>query len=60
MQYVFLDNRGFLDQSDEYDHLLHSIDEGPVLQKLRHPMPDLHGPIDPSFDHPFIKEEKKS
>jgi hypothetical protein len=52
-----LDDRGFPDQSDEYDHLLHSIDGGPVLRKLRHPMPDLHGPIDPSFNHPFVPEE---
>ncbi len=54
---VFLDNQGFPDQSDNYNHLLHSIDGGLVLQKLRHPMPDLNGPIDPSFDHPFIQEE---
>jgi len=53
-----LDNRGFPDQSDEYDHyLLHSIDGGTVLRKLQHPMPDLNGPIDPSFDHPFIPDE---
>ena len=32
---------------------------GTVLQKLRHPMPDLNGPVDPSFDHPFIPEEHK-
>ena len=54
---MFLDDRGFPDQSDEYDHLLHTIDGGTVLRKLRHPMPDLNGPIDPSFDHPFIPEE---
>ena len=57
MQNVLLDDRGFPDQSDEYDHLLHTIDGGTVLRKLRHPMPDLNGPIDPSFDHPFIPEE---
>ena len=28
-----------------------------MLRKLRHPIPDLNGPIDPSFDHPFIPEE---
>ena len=28
-----------------------------MLRKLRHPMLDLNGPIDPSFDHPFIPEE---
>ncbi len=57
LQNVLLDDRGFPDQSDEYDHLLHSIDGGTVFRKLRHPMPDLNGPIDPSFDHPFIPEE---
>ena len=46
---VFYDNRGFPDQSDEYDYLLHSVDGGPVLRKLRHPAPDLEGPVDPSF-----------
>ena len=57
---VFLDDRGFPDQSDEYDHLLHSIDGGPVLRKLRHPMPDLQGPVDPSFDYPFVPEEHEA
>jgi hypothetical protein len=46
---VFYDDRGFPDQSDEYDYLLHSVDGGPVLRKLRHPAPDLEGPVDPSF-----------
>ena len=59
MKNVFLDDRGFPDQSDKDKHLLHSIDGGTVLRKLRHPMPDLNGPIDPSFDHPFIPEEHK-
>jgi hypothetical protein len=60
LQNVFLDNRGFPNQSNEYDHLLHSVDGEPVLQqKLWHPMPDLEGPINPHFDHPFIPEEHK-
>ena len=46
---VFYDDRGFPDQSDEYNYLLHSVDGGPVLRKLRHPAPDLEGPVDPSF-----------
>ncbi len=54
---VFLDDQGFPDHSNKYDHLLHSIDGGPVMQKLHHPMPNLDGPIDPCFDHPFIPEE---
>ena len=57
LQNVFLDNRGFPNQSDDYDHLLHSIDGGTVLRKLHHPMPDLNGPVNPSFDHPIIPEE---
>ena len=46
---VFYDDRGFPDQSDEFDCLLHSVDGGPVLRKLWHPAPDLDGPVDPSF-----------
>ena len=37
--------------------MLHSINGGTVLRKLRHLMPNLNGPVDPSFDHPFIPEE---
>jgi hypothetical protein len=59
LQNVFLDDRGFADQSGGYDHLLYSIDGGPVLRKLRHPMPDLNGPINLHFDHPFIPAEHK-
>ena len=57
LQNIFLDNHGFPDQSDEYDHLLHTIDGGTVLRKLRHLMPDLHGSINPSFDNPFVLAE---
>ena len=28
-----------------------------MLRKLRHPMPDLNCPINPSFDHPFVPAE---
>jgi hypothetical protein len=31
---MFINNRGFPDQSDKFDILLHNIDGGPVLQKL--------------------------
>ena len=47
--YVFLDKQGFLDQSNDYDHVLHNIDGGPILRKLKHPVPDLHAPVDPAF-----------
>ena len=49
---VFIDDRGFPDQSDEFDMLLHNIDGGPVLRKLRHPAPPLDEPDDP-FTFPF-------
>ena len=49
---AFMDDRGFPDQSDEYDTLLHDVDGGPILRKLKHPAPplDVH---DPSFHFPF-------
>ncbi len=56
---MFLNNQGFPDPSDNYDHLLQSIDGGPVLRKLRHPMPNLNGPINLHFDHPFVPAEHK-
>jgi hypothetical protein len=56
---VFLDNRGFLDVSNKYDHLLHGIDGGPILRKLRHPKPNLSVPVDPLYYLPFIPEKHK-
>jgi len=49
---VFADDRGHPNQSNEYDTLLHNIDGGPVLQKLRHPAPPLNK-IDPRFNFAF-------
>jgi hypothetical protein len=51
---VFVDDQGFPDQSDEYDTLLHNIDGGPILRKLKHPPPPLDIP-DPRFHFPFNK-----
>ena len=51
---VFLDDRGFPDQSDDYDHELHNVDGGPILRKLRHPAPALDDDTDPVFHAPFI------
>jgi hypothetical protein len=31
---IFLDDRGFPDQFDKFDQLLHNFDGGPVLRKL--------------------------
>ena len=49
---VFIDNRGFPDQSEEFDVLLHDIDDGPILWKLKHPPPPL-GVVNPLFLFPF-------
>ncbi len=60
LQNVFLDDRGFPDQSNEYNQLLHSIDGGPVLRKLKHPALDLNAPVDPVFFLEFILENHKA
>jgi hypothetical protein len=51
---VFLDDRGFPDQSEDYDHVLHDVDGGPILRKLCHPAPALNKDTDPAFYAPFI------
>ena len=60
LQNVFLDNRGFPDLSDNFDHLLHNIDGGPVLRRLKHPAPDLNAPVDPAFFSEFIPEKHEA
>ena len=45
----FYDDKGFPDQSNEFDYLLHSVNGGSLLQKLLHPAPDLDSPVDPHF-----------
>ena len=57
---MFLDDRGFPDQSDDYNTLLHGVDGGPILQKLKHPQPDLDAPIDPLFYLPFVAEKHEA
>ena len=54
LQNIFLDDRGFPDQSENYDHVLNNIDGGPALRKLKHPVPDLNVPVDPNFYSEFI------
>ena len=44
-----MDDRGFPDESDVYDTLLHTIDGGSVLCRLKHDAPILDV-IDPAFD----------
>ncbi len=49
---VFIDDRGYPDQSNEFDVLLQNIDGGPVLCKLKHQPPPLDS-ADPTFMFPF-------
>ena len=60
LQNVFLDDRGFPNQSNDYDHVLHGVDGGPILQKLRHPQPDLEAAINPSYYSPFVPKKHKA
>lgn len=46
---IFLDDRGFPDQSEEYNYLLHNVDGHPILCKLLHPSPAIDGKVDPLF-----------
>ena len=57
---VFLDDQEFPDQSNDYDHVLHNIDGGPILRKLKHPVPDLNVPVDPIFYSEFKYEKHKA
>jgi hypothetical protein len=45
---VFVDGRGFPDKSEYYKNLLHNIDGGPILRKLKHPLPSMDEE-DPKF-----------
>jgi hypothetical protein len=45
---VFIDDRGFPDQSDKFDSLLHNVDGRTILCKQKHPAPPLDA-IDPRF-----------
>ncbi len=46
--------------SDNYNHVLHDIDSGPILCKLWHPKPDLSAPMDPRYYLLFIPEKHKA
>ncbi len=41
LQNIFYDDRGFPNQSDEFDHLLKNIEGGVILCKKKHPQPPL-------------------
>ena len=52
---VFYNDRGFPDQSDDYEYLLYGVDEGRVVRKRKFPAPPLDQ-IDPTFQCDFIEE----
>jgi len=60
LQNVFLDDQGFPDQSNDYDHVLHNIDGGTILRTLKHPFLDLHAPVDLAFYSEFIPDRHKA
>ncbi len=53
-------NNVFPDDHNNYDHVLHDVDSGPILRKLWHPKPDLSAPMDPLYYLPFIPEKHKA
>jgi hypothetical protein len=57
---IFLNDRGFLDMSGKYDHVLHDIGSRPILRKLRHSKPNLSAPVDPLYYLPFIPEKHEA
>jgi hypothetical protein len=52
--YVFLDNRGFPNQSHKFDVILHNTKGGPILCKSKHPAPPLND-VDPRFEAHYNK-----
>jgi hypothetical protein len=57
---VFMDNRGFPDQPDDYNHVHHGVDGSPILWKLRHPQSDLDTPLYPLYYLPFIADKHEA
>ena len=53
---VFIDDRGFPDESDYYDTLLATMDGGTVLRKTKFPPPDLDV-VDPTFNVQYDPEK---
>ncbi len=53
---VFVDDRGFPDKSKYYENLLHNIDGGPILCKLKHSPPSLDE-VDPKFFSAYDKSK---
>jgi hypothetical protein len=53
---VFYDDRGFPDESDEWDHILHNIDGSVILRRLKFPMAELNTD-DSTFNYVFNETE---
>jgi hypothetical protein len=54
MPNVFVDDRGFPDESKYYENLLHNVEGGPILYKLKLP-PPLFDEADPTFSCAYNK-----
>ena len=52
---VFLDDRGFPDQSHKFDVILHNVQGGPILRKRKHDAPPLND-IDPHFHLQYVEK----
>jgi hypothetical protein len=52
---VFFDDWGFLNDSDEYDTLLHNINGGVILRKKKFPTPPINV-VDPVFNWEYSDE----
>ena len=52
MQNVFVDDRGFPDETKHYEALLRNVDGGVILRKLKHPPPSLDK-VDPLVACPY-------
>jgi len=53
---VFVDDRGFPDESEYNKNLLHNIGGRPILCKLKHPTPSLDE-VDPKFFSAYDKSK---
>jgi hypothetical protein len=49
---IFVDDRGFSNQFDQYNALLPTSDGEPIIRKLKHPFPPLDM-VNPTFHFPF-------
>jgi hypothetical protein len=52
---VFYNDRGYPDESEDYDQLLHNVDGGPILRKKKFPTLPINAD-DPTFNYTFSEE----